>query len=217
MTLDRMTRDDTMQFAINAKRSFRGDWDDELWKLALPRIAAESREIAYRALAEYTLQWGGPRARFIPSKFFQILAQVKDQIEGARAAEKRIADSTARMMSLDENAKAVEADWLERRREIEIANPLHVGEAIDYLRSLGWGNPPQDFNDWSRAWILAVSDLVTDRECPALDPATGSFVSNAAGDGGSFRAGRILNPVTAREFYRRAGKAAPFALGATER
>jgi hypothetical protein len=216
MNLDPMMKSDLANFAIMAKRHFRGDWDDALWKLALPRIAAEPREIAMRALDEYALQWSGPRARFIPSKFFQILAQVRDQMEGARSAERRIADSTARMMALDENARAVEADWLERRREIEIANPLHVGEAIDFLRSVGWGNPPQDFAAWSKAWILAVSDLVTGRDCPALDPETGSFVANV-GDGGSFRAGRMLNPVSPREFYRMAGKAAPFALGATER
>lgn len=208
MNLDPMTKGDLANFAIMAKRHFRGDWDDALWKLALPRIAAEPREIAMRALDEYALQWGGPRARFLPSKFFQILGAVREQMEGARAADRRIADSTARMMALDENARSVEADWLERRREIEIANPLHVGEAIDFLRSIGWGNPPQDFSAWSKAWILAVSDLVTGRDCPALDPETGSFVN---------REGRALNPVPPREFYRMAGKAAPIALGTIER
>lgn len=208
MNLDPMTKSDLANFAIMAKRHFRGDWDDALWKLALPRIAAEPREIAMRALDEYALQWGGPRARFLPSKFFQILGAVRGQMEGARAADRRIADSTARMMALDENAKSVEADWLERRREIEIANPLHVGEAVDFLRSIGWGNPPSDFSAWSKAWILAVSDLVTGRDCPALDPETGSFVN---------REGRALNPVPPQEFYRRAGKAAPVALGALER
>lgn len=203
-----MTKSDLAEFAVSAKRHFRGDWDDSLWKLALPRIAAEPREIAFRALDEYALQYAGPRARFLPSKFFQILGAVRDQMEGARAADRRIADSTARMMALDENAKAVEADWLERRREIEIANPLHVGEAIDFLRSIGWGNPPQDFSAWSKAWILAVSDLVTGRDGPALDPETGSFVN---------REGRAINPVPPREFYRMAGKAAPSALGAFER
>lgn len=203
-----MTKSDLAEFAVSAKRHFRGDWDDALWKIALPRIALEPREIAFRALDEYALQYAGPRARFLPSKFFQILGAVRDQMEGARAADRRIADSTARMMALDENAKSVEADWLERRREIEIANPLHVGEAIDFLRSIGWGNPPQDFAAWSKAWILAVSDLVTGRDGPALDPETGLFVN---------REGRALNPVPPREFYRMAGKAAPIALGTLER
>ena len=170
-----MTRDELAAFTARANRYFKGDTDRELWSIALPRIAEETAEVAMSALENYAIQWGGPRARFIPSKFFEFLADVKSRRLEMSQREAREREARRRAIANDRDAMICEADWLALRREIETANPLEVGEAVDALRSLGWGNPPASLSDWSRPWIIAVADLVTGREVRGRNPETGEF------------------------------------------
>jgi len=193
-------------FAIKARSFFRGDWDEDLWRIALPRIAAEQKEVAFNALDDYAIQFGGPRAKFIPSRFFAHVIQLRDSLESSRAAERRIAEANRRAFESSESARIVDADWSERRREIETADSTAIGEAVSFLRSIGWGSPPQDFSKWPRVWILAVSDLLTDRVVAGLDPFGGGFYEEGSG--------RKLRPIGARDFYREAGKAASSLSGA---
>lgn len=174
-SLDRMTSEELAEFAMQVRRYFpaRSEADDAVWRLALERIREIPREIAYQALEAYAMRWGGPRARFISGKFFEAVDACRAQFEAQRAAARRREDSDRRMLKGSAEAESVAADWLERRREIETANPLEVGEAVDLLRSLGWGNPPADLSAWPRSWLLAVSDIVTSRRIPGdeSDPA----------------------------------------------
>lgn len=189
-TLDRMNSQDLAAFALRVAQLFRGERDANTWRLLLERIRGEPREIVSRALDEYGLRYGGgPKSRFIASKFLAYLDDARRQVEGIRETERRNVAMSRRAIEQSETAQAVAQDWSERRREIEIANPLRVGEAVDYLRLIGWGSPPADLRDWSRTWVLAVSDIVTGRELMARDL-----------DSGEFR-----RPVSAREFYQSAG------------
>jgi hypothetical protein len=127
-----MTREELAGFTARANRYFKGETDRELWSLALPRIAEESAEVAMAALENYSIQWGGPRARFLPAKYFEFLADVK--VRRLELTQREAREREARMRSIASSRDAVvcEADWLSRRREIETANPLEVGEAVDY-------------------------------------------------------------------------------------
>ena len=194
-----MTREDLAGFTARANRYFKGETDRELWSLALPRIAEESAEVAMAALENYSIQWGGPRARFLPAKYFEFLADVKVRRLELTQREAREREARMRSISASRDATVCEADWLSRRREIETANPLEVGEAVDYLRSLGWGNPPEAFGAWSRPWILAVSDLVCRRTLAGYDRDRQGFEDEGRNP---------LRLVSASTFYREAGKAA---------
>lgn len=181
-SLDRMTSEDLAEFAMQVRRYFpsRSEADDSVWKLALERIREIPREIAYRALEAYAMRWGGPRARFIVGKYFEAVDAVRAQFDQERSAARRREESDRRLLESTAEAESVSADWLERRREIEVANPLQVGEAVDLLRGLGWGTPPADFALWSRAWLLAVSDIVTCRRLPGDEQDPERFYSTRA-------------------------------------
>ena len=185
-----MTREELAGFTARANRYFKGETDRELWSLALPRIAEESAEVAMAALENYSIQWGGPRARFLPAKYFEFLADVKVRRLELTQREARERDARMRSIASSRDAAVCEADWLSRRREIEVANPLVVGDAIDALRSIGWGAPPAAFADWPRRWIVAVADVVSGRTCRAYNPESGNFDLD----------------VPALEFYRKAGR-----------
>jgi hypothetical protein len=193
-----MTREELAGFTARANKYFKGETDRELWSLALPRIAEESAEVAMAALENYSIQWGGPRARFLPAKYFEFLADVKVRRLELTQREAREREARMRSIAASRDAAVCEADWLSRRREIETANPLEVGEAVDYLRSLGWGNPPESFGAWSRPWILAVSDLVCRRTVAGYDRDQQGFEDKGRNP---------LRPVSAATFYREAGKA----------
>jgi hypothetical protein len=193
-----MTREQLAGFTARANKYFKGETDRELWALALPKVAAERADVAMAALEQYAIQWGGPRARFIPSKFFEFLQDVKVRRLELTQREAREREARMRAIASDRDAMICEADWLALRREIEVANPLRVGEAIDLLRSIGWGSPPAAFSDWSRMWIIAVADIVAGRKLPTRDPETGEFTWLVPAD----------------QFYRIAGKPLPSLTGA---
>jgi len=193
-----MTRDELAAFTARANRLFRGETDRELWSLALPRIAEMESSVALAALENYAIQWGGPRARFIPAKFFEFLADVQTRRSEIAQREARVREADRRRIGSSRDAMVAEADWASLRREIEVANPLAVGDAIDALRSIGWGNPPAAFADWPRRWIVAVADVVSGRTCRAYNPDSGNFDRD----------------VPALDFYRKAGKPPSVAVGA---
>ena len=193
-----MTREELAAFSARANRLFKGETDRELWSLALPRIAEVESSIALAALENYAINWGGPRARFIPAKFFEYLAEVQIRRSEMNQREARQREVDRRRISSSRDALICEADWASLRREIEVANPLVVGEAVDALRSLGWGNPPAAFGEWPRRWVVAVADLVTGRTCRSFNPETGAFDRE----------------VDALEFYRLAGKPPSGLVGA---
>ncbi len=170
-----MTRDELAAFTARANRLFRGETDRELWSLALPRIAEMESSVALAALENYAIQWGGPRARFIPSKFFEFAHDVQTRRSEMAQRDARVREADRRRIGSSRDAMVAEADWARLRREIEVANPLAVGDAIDALRSIGWGNPPVAFADWPRRWIVAVADVVAGRTCQAYNPETGVF------------------------------------------
>ncbi len=193
-----MTREELAAFTARANRYFRGETDRELWALALPRIAEMESSDALAGLENYAINWGGPRARFIPAKFFEYVADVRMRRSEMSQREARQRECDRRRISSSRDAMICEADWASLRREIEVANPLHVGEAIDALRSVGWGSPPVAFSDWPRRWIVAVADVVSGRTCRAYNPDTGNFDLD----------------VPALDFYRMAGRPPSVAVGA---
>ena len=193
-----MSREELAAFSARANRLFKGETDRELWSLALPRIAEAESSLALAALENYAINWGGPRARFIPAKFFEYLAEVQIRRSEMNQREARQREVDRRRISSSRDAMICEADWASLRREIEVANPLVVGEAIDALRSVGWGNPPAAFSEWPRRWIVAVADVVSRRTCRAYNHETGGFDRE----------------VSALEFYRMAGKPPSVAVGA---
>lgn len=187
MTTDRMTREQLATFCESARRLFRGETDQELFRLALPRVAALRADDATAALEEYAVTWGGARARFIPGKFFEFVSTISSRSSETREREARLRRCDEIALARDAMATAVSSEWSTLRREIETANPLVVGEHVAYLRSVGWGSPPPAFADWSRSWVVAVSDLLAGRSCPARDEETGEWSRRIA----------------AREFYAR--------------
>lgn len=199
-----MTRDELTAFTARANRLFKGETDRELWALALPRIAESTSSDALAALENYAIHWGGPRARFIPAKFFEFLADVRLRRSERETREARVLESDRRRIGASRDAMICEADWASLRREIEVANPLEVGEAVDALRSMGWGSPPPALAEWPRRWIVAVADIVAGRMVKAYNPESANF---AIRENGEIRHPSAFDrEVPALEFYRIAGR-----------
>ena len=180
-----MTSAELAEFVSRSRKLFRGEMDEDLFSLAKARIANLKFATCISALDDYALMHGGARARFIPAKFFEFYGRLD-----ATVVEQRIKSShIAEVIAGDERAAldrdAVEADWRNRRAECESLLPSDRAEIVAWLRALGWPMPPEHVANWSRAWLLAVSDIACERVC------TVRMIDGA-----------WLGKVAAREFYR---------------
>ena len=160
-----MTSAELAEFVSRSRKLFRGEMDEEVFSLAKARIAGLKFPTCISALDDYALMHGGARARFIPGKFFEFYARLD-----ATVVEQRIKSShIAEVIASDERAgmerDAVDADWRNRRAECEAMLPSDRAEIVGWLRGIGWPMPPASVANWSRAWLLAVSDLAHDRIC----------------------------------------------------
>lgn len=158
-----MTPADLARFTAEARRIFRGDWEEEIWHLSLSRIRGLRPSLAMAALHEYGVQHGGQRARFIPGKFLEVVAALTRQDADTRAEAKRQAEGEVRALADRDERRRVAQEWQDLRRDIEQAGEHTRRNAVDALIASGWPRPPADLAAWPRSWVLAVADIVTRR------------------------------------------------------
>lgn len=155
--------DDRRKFFARMRELFRGAWDDAVWEAAREEIQRLRPSLAKAALERYGMMHGGEKSRFFPGQFFKAVAEMQPgNDEAMRAAKLRIARETAQVERSDAERR-IDDDWSERRGEIEAASAEALREAFAVLEGAGWRRPAGEPSGWPRSWILAVSDLVTDR------------------------------------------------------
>lgn len=147
-------------FVARTRRLFRGAMDEELFAIALRSIARAEYGEALQALEAYALDFGGANGRFYPNRFREFL----QPIEAARieATRLRVRLEAARMTTM--TSTALDRDWAARREEIRVADREQLERAIAWLESIGWRRPAGGVDGWPSSWILAVSDLISERE-----------------------------------------------------
>ena len=180
-----MTSAELAEFVSRSRKLFRGEMDEELFALAKARIAGLKFATCISALDDYALMHGGARARFIPAKFFEFYGRIDATVVEQKIKSKHLAEVIAGDERAQLDREAVDADWINRRRECESLLPSNRAEIVTYLRGLGWPMPPASIANWSRSWLLAVSDIGCERVC------TVRMIDGA-----------WIGKVSAREFYR---------------
>ena len=158
-----MTAPELAEFVARVRKLFRGEMDEDIFALAKSRIAGLRLAVCMNALDQYALQYGGLRGRFIPAKYFEIYGKLTIENDDREQSARRVASSFDRALALDVEAATVAADWAARRAEIDRAEPQLVAEILAALQRVGWERAPDSRDDWSRAYLIAVSDLATNR------------------------------------------------------
>ena len=155
-----MKSNELAEFVARTRRLFRGAMDEELFALALRSIARSEFAEAVEALEAYALDFGGERGRFFPARYREFLRG----IEAARIERDRLARRLEAARSPAMNRSAIDNEWSARRRELREADKGRVEEAIAWLESIGWRRPAGGLDGWPSSWLLAVSDIVQERE-----------------------------------------------------
>ena len=155
-----MKANELAEFVARVRRLFRGPMDEELFALALRSIARSEFAEAVEALEAYALDFGGERGRFFPARYREFLRG----IEAARIERERLTRRLEAARSPAMNRTSIDNEWAARRREIREADKSRVEEAIAWLESIGWRRPVGGLDGWPSSWLLAVSDIVQDRQ-----------------------------------------------------
>lgn len=155
--------EDRRKFVVRLRELFRGAWDEAVWEAARDEIQRLRPSLAAAALERYGMMHGGERSRFYPGQFMKCVAEMMPGNEEAmRAAKLRILRETAQAERTDAERR-IDSDWDERREEIRAARADDLRAAIAVLEGAGWRPPAGDPTTWGRSWLVALSDLVTDR------------------------------------------------------
>jgi hypothetical protein len=158
-----MAAEDLARFTAEARRLFRGEWEEDIWSISLPRIKRLRPSLAMAALTDYASEYGGGRGRFIVGKFFEYVARLTASDASERADAKRLAESEMAFIAARDERKRIAAEWEACRETIRRAGPATRSNAINGLLAAGWPKPPDDLTKWKRSWLLAVSDIVSGR------------------------------------------------------
>jgi hypothetical protein len=161
-----MKPEDLARFTAEARRLFRGDWEEEIWSVSISRIRTLRPSLAMAALHEYATAHGGARARFIPGKFLEFVAVLTKATADEKADAARRTEVELRSLHDRDERARVRAEWDACRHAIRSAGDATRANAIDRLLRAGWPKPPADLDAWPRSWVLAVSDIVTHRTPP---------------------------------------------------
>lgn len=157
------TDEERRKFLVRLRELFRAGWDEPVWQAAREEIQRLRPSLAAAALERYGMMHGGERSRFFPGQFMKAVAEMMPgNDEAMRAAKIRIARETAQA-ERSELERRIDDDWAERRAEIGSASAEALRAAFAVLEGAGWRRPAGEPSGWPRSWVLAMSDLVTDR------------------------------------------------------
>lgn len=155
-------------FVGRVRSFFGGEMDEKIFDLAKVRIANLRADVCTDALAQYALQYGGARGRFLPSKFFEYYTTHLARVGRMSPAPELDAKSLAE--------DAVRSEWRHLRDEA-VQIPSTEVEAIMTLLTTNcrWVRPKGGVDTWTRGWLLAVTDIAHHREVDTYNPATGRY------------------------------------------
>jgi hypothetical protein len=185
-----MNDQELVKWSDRVRSMFRGEMDEVLFTLARSRIAALSFASAWAALDDYAIAHGGAKSRFIPGKFLEFYAAQR-KIDGPRLeAIKRQTEQDQKERDRIYWSDATNRDRDEQLALIAGASPARIDAAVGYLQSLGWDGLRGEPSTWSKARLLAVTDILRGASLRGYDRE-------------SCRWSLEMSP---EEFWRRAGK-----------
>lgn len=200
-----MSPDDRAWFLAEVAKYFpaTGEIEREVLRLALPRLGGFPRETIRATMMDWAIRWGGTKGRFFIGSFLEALGERSEsrKREADRVALLARADDDRLRLFAERQEVAADADAL--RETILHAEASRVDAALQFLRESGWSAPPSHVDAWGMRWLVAVSDLLTDRGWPDL------HASPVERDGRSVRDDSPRIPI--REAIRAAGR--PQTLG----
>lgn len=165
-----MSPEDRAWFLGEVARYFpaTGDIEREVLRLALPRLGGFPRDTIRATMTDWAIRWGGTKGRFFIGSFLEALGERSEsrKREADRVAVLARADDERLRLFAERQSVTAEADAL--RETILDAEASRVDAALQFLRECGWGAPPSHVDAWSMRWLVAVSDLLTERGWPDL-------------------------------------------------
>lgn len=161
----KMTPRELAEWTERMRRLFRGltPMDEELLRLALPRIACLEPSVAHEALEQYALKWAGENGRFIASSFLE----TAQQVGGSQSSRPAMVDPQPKR-EVEKLHRKAEMERL--REEIRLAPAGEIASALALLARAGWPKPPADVAAWGNCIVVATYDLLRGRLCPVLQP-----------------------------------------------
>lgn len=161
-----MTDEDLIKWSERVRLLFRGEMDEILFTLARSQFASLPFAPAWSALDDYAVAHGGSRARFIAGKFLEFYAAQRDT-DAVRVAALRRENE----MHETEKERIFLSQHIARERAEQLAlvaraTPKELASALAIIDDLGWRSVSADPVDWSRARLLAVTDIL--RDAPIL-------------------------------------------------
>ncbi len=155
-----MTDSELVKWSDRVRAMFRGEMDEVLFTLARSRIAALSFASAWAALDDYAIAHGGAKSRFIPGKFLEFYAAQR-KVDGPRLeAIKLQTEQDQKERDRIYWSDATNRDRDEQLSLIASASPARLSAAVEYLESLGWDGLRGAPGAWTKARLLAVTDIL---------------------------------------------------------
>lgn len=155
-----MTDSELVKWSDRVRSMFRGEMDEVLFTLARSRISALSFASAWAALDDYAIAHGGAKSRFIPGKFLEFYAAQR-KVDGPKLeAIKLQTEQDQKQRDRIYWNDSTNRDRDEQLSLIASASPARLTAAVEYLESLGWDGLRGAPESWTRARLLAVTDIL---------------------------------------------------------
>jgi hypothetical protein len=159
--INRMTPEDFQRFIAEARKHFRGEWDETAWEVAKPLIMRLRPSLAMGALHSYAAENGSDRSRFIYGVFRKHVDARQPGDEEWTAEQKRKAKIESEKVEKDLNRIEAERSWDRCRSTIASASVDERRSAVTWLMNRGWKIPvAEPLDRWPHSALLAVSDLI---------------------------------------------------------
>lgn len=157
----RMGPEDFQRFIAEARKHFRGEWDETAWEVAKPLIMRLRPSLAMMALHTYAAENGSDRARFIYGVFRKHVDARQPGDEEWTAEQKRKSKLESDRVQKELDRIEAERSWERCRSTIASASVDERRAAVTWLGNRGWRIPvAEPLDRWPHSALLAVSDLI---------------------------------------------------------
>jgi hypothetical protein len=166
---DRLSPEDRVWFLAQISQYFprTSAIENDVLRMALPRIVGFRRETIRAVLTEWCIRWGGSNGRFYVGSFLEALAERNETRRKELTRLAMLARADADKLALCEERRAIEEERSQMREAIADTRAADVDRVLEYLRECGWGAPPTTSADtWPPRWVIAVYDLLRDTPWP---------------------------------------------------
>jgi hypothetical protein len=157
----RMEPEDFQRFIAEARRHFRGEWDETAWEVSKPLIMQLRPSLAMAALHSYAAENGSDRARFIYGVFRKHVDAKAPGDQEWTSEQKRKRNIESERVEKELARIQAERSWERCRSTIAAASVDERRAAVTWLGNRGWRIPvAEPLDRWPHSALLAVSDLI---------------------------------------------------------